>query len=454
MPAQLFNRRFIFIIIAAVGILTAVIIVKSRPAMQHQPENRAATKVTTIDVNQYNVRPSIKGFGEVEPDVLLDAKSEISGKIVYVHPQLRMGNILPKDTIVIRIEDNDYQLALKQAEADLAVSKANLKEMKLNLKDTEVDLKLAKDKLAIATKDLSRNEKLLKKGSISQTAMGAQQTVVLQLKQEVQSLTNQLKTLPAQLEVQEAKIIISQASVETQQRNLDRAIIKLPFNTRITALSVEENQFVSQGASLFSAQTINKVLINAQFPLEQFRILAKGFNSNQTLLEEAFKNGNTEELFSRLGLSAKVKLAGDEHALWDAKVERISGNLDPASRTLGVIVSVEHPYSDIRPGVKPPLMQGMYTEVILLGNPKNYFVVPRDALHEKQLFLVDANNRLKRIDIKAEAQGNMLLVEQGLTTGDKIITSDLFPAVAGMDLTAVPDTVKKQQIADWLESHQ
>ena len=453
MSAQLLSRRFIFIIIAAIGILTAVIIVKSRPAMQHQPENRAAANVTTIEVKQYNVRPSIKGFGEVEPDVLLDAKSEISGKIVYVHPQLRMGNILPKDTIVIRIEDNDYQLALKQAVADLAVSKANLKEMKLNLKDTEVDLKLAKDKLAIATKDLSRNQKLLKKGSISQTAMGAQQTVVLQLKQEVQSLTNQLETLPAQLEVQEAKIIISQASVETQQRNLERAVIKLPFNTRITALSVEENQFVGQGASLFSAQTINKVLINAQFPLEQFRILAKGFNHNQALLEEAFKNGDSEELFSRLGLSAKVKLAGDELALWDAKVERISGNLDPASRTLGVIVSVDHPYRDIQPGVKPPLMQGMYTEVILFGNPSNYFVVPRDALHEKQLFLLDENSRLKRIDIKAEAQGNMLLIEQGLTAGNKIITSDLFPAVAGMELQTVSDTTKEQQIADWLEAH-
>lgn len=453
MPPKLLSRRYIFILIAALGIVTAVIIVKSRPAMQHQPEARMATQVTTIDVNQYKVRPSITGFGEVEPDVLLNAKSEISGKIVYVNPQLRMGNILPKDTVVIRIEDNDYQLALKQAEADLVVSKANLKEMKLNLKDTNVELKLAKDKLAIAVQDLTRNEKLLKKGSISQTAMGAQKTVVLQLKQEVQSLTNKLETLPAQLEVQEAKIIISEASVESQQRNLERAVIKLPFNARINSHAVDENQFVAQGASLFSAQTINKVLINAQFPLERFRILAKGFSHNQILLEEAFKNGDTEELFSRLGLSAKVKLAGDELALWDAKVERISGNLDPASRTLGVIVSVDEPYRNIQPGVKPPLMQGMYTEVILHGNPKNYFVVPRDALHEKQLFLIDETNRLKRINIKAEAQGNMLLIEEGLSVGDKVVTSDLFPAVAGMELQAVPDHVRQQQITDWLEMH-
>lgn len=453
MSATLLSRRFILPVIAIIGIIIAVIIIKSRPPMQHQPERRAAVQVTTIEAQQYEVRPAITGFGEVEPDILLETKSEVSGKIIYIHPQLRKGNILPKDTVVIRIEDNDYQLALKQAEADLVVSKANLKELKLTLKDTEIDLQLANEKLAIANNELQRNEKLLKKGSISQSAMDSQRSVVLQLKQEVQSLSHQLETLPAQLEVQEAKVVISEASVETQQRNLDRTTITLPFNARITELSIEESQFVAQGASLFSAQTINRVLINAQFPLEQFRILARGFDRNQPLLEEAFKRGETEALFSRLGLSAKVRLAGDSLALWDAKVERISSNLDPASRTLGVIISVEEPYENIKPGIKPPLLQGMYTEVILQGNAKNYYVIPRDALHEKQLFLVDGDNRLKRIDLVAEAQGNMLLVENGLQPGDRIITSDLFPAVEGMELQAVADSARQQQVQQWLEAH-
>ena len=453
MPAKLLSRRYIFILIAALGILTAVIIVKSRPTMHHQAESRPATSVTTIEAQQYLVKPSITGFGEVEPDVLLEAKAEVSGKVIYLNPQLRKGNILPEGTVVIRIEDKDYQLALKQAEADLAVSKANLKEMQLSLKDTNINLKLAQEKLDIANKDLKRNEKLLKKGSISQTAMGAQQSVVLQLKQEVQSLAYKLETLPAQLDVQNAKVIISEASVETQKRNLDRTTITLPFNARITDLAIEENQYIAQGASLFSAQTINKILINAQFPLEQFRILARGFNHNEKLLKEAFKNGETEGLFEKLGLSAKVRLAGDSLALWEAKVERISSNLDPASRTLGVIVSVENPYQNIQPGIKPPLLQGMYTEVTLQGNPKSYFVIPRDALHEKQLFLVDENSQLKRIDIIAEAQGNMLLLEQGLSAGEKVITSDLFPAVAGMALQAVPDEKRKQQVTQWLEAH-
>ena len=453
MSAQILSRRFIFPIIAIFGIIIAAVIIKSHPAMQHQAESKPATPVTFIEAQKHSVKPSITGFGEVEPDVLLEAKAEVAGKVIYLNPQLRKGNILPEGTIVVRIEDNDYQLALRQAEADLVVSKANLKEMQLSLKDTKISLKFAHEKLDIANKDLNRNEQLLKKGSISQTAMGAQQSVVLQLKQEVQSLVYKLETLPAQLDVQDAKVIISEASVETQKRNLDRTTITLPFNARITDLAIEENQFIAQGASLFSAQTINKVLINAQFPFEQFRILAKGFNHNQDLLKEAFKNGDTEGLFEKLGLSAKIKLAGDDLALWDAKVERISSNLDPSSRTLGVIVSVENPYQNVKPGIKPPLLQGMYTEVTLQGSPKSYFVIPRDALHEKQLFVIDENSQLKRIDIIAEAQGNMLLLEQGLKPGEKVITSDLFPAVTGMALHAIPDEKRKQQVTQWLETH-
>ena len=67
MSAKLLSRRYIFLIIAAIGILTAMIIVKSRPAMQHQPESREAKNVTVISVQQHRVKPAITGFGEVEP---------------------------------------------------------------------------------------------------------------------------------------------------------------------------------------------------------------------------------------------------------------------------------------------------------------------------------------------------------------------------------------------------
>jgi multidrug efflux pump subunit AcrA (membrane-fusion protein) len=143
MKYEWFSKRKALPIIIAGCILLAIIIVKIQPNMQHEPEAGYITPVKVIEVKRFSVRPAIKGYGVVEPDILLESKAEVSGKIVYVHPQLRDGAIFPKDTVVIRIEERDYNLSLQQADANVAVSRAKLREIKVNIKNTRVDLNLA-----------------------------------------------------------------------------------------------------------------------------------------------------------------------------------------------------------------------------------------------------------------------------------------------------------------------
>jgi len=448
---NILNRKVALPLFAIIGVIIAVFLVKSRPEMTHQIEKKRSTPVKVITAKRYDVPPQISGFGEVIPDILLEGKSEISGKVIYIHPQLKPGAILPENTVIVRIEANDYQLALKKAQAELTVSKANLVELEINLKDAEADLILAKERFTLSKKELKRSQNLIKKGSISQSKFDSQQSNTLQLKREVQNLQSQLATLPSQRDVLKAKEVIAQSNVETQQRNLERTIIRLPFTARISEESVESNQFISQGATLFKAQNIDRVLINAQFPFDQFKKVSKGFPANININDIIQLTSNTESIFSKLGLNATVKLSDHKGVQWEAKVERFLSNLDPSSRTLGVIVSVEKPYEDIRPGVKPPLLAGMFAEVILKGKARNYIVIPRDAMHETELYFVGQNKALFRRKIIAEKQGAMMLVEQGIQEGEKIITSDVFPAVSGMPLNEVPDTQREQQISAWLK---
>jgi multidrug efflux pump subunit AcrA (membrane-fusion protein) len=383
----------------------------------------------------------------------------VSGKVLYLHPNLQTGSMIPANTEVLRIEDLDYQLALKQAEANLVASQANLKEIELTLRDTRTNLTLAQKKLDLAKNELARINMLKSKGSVSQSNVDAQSTVVLQLQQEVQNLENQLATLPSKQDVQVAQVQISEASVTTQLNNLERTRLKLPFNARINSVEVEEGQFVTTGTALFSAQNIDKVKINAQFSLSDFRILAKGFDANRSLIQEAFSNSEDKDVFQRLGLQAKVQLAGQNllatSVEWQGDVERITGTLDPSSRTLGVTISVVNPYENVIPGVRPPLLSGMYTRITLTGTARPYYVLPRDSLHQNELFLSDANNTLQRVDVKEPLlQGEMVLLESGLSPDNKLITSDLFPAVQGMALAPVLDTARQNALADWVEAHQ
>ncbi len=453
MRPEILKKKWILPACVAFAILALVLIVKLQPPMSHQQEAGYVTPVNVIAVEQYPIAPTIVGYGVVEPDILFEAKSEISGKVVYVHPQLRDGAVLPKETVVIRIEPDDYQLSLQQAEADVAASEAKIREINVQIRNYQGDLKLAQGKLALMQKDLKRTESLLEKNLVSQSSVEAQQINVLQLKQEVQNLQSQLRTLPEQKGSLEAQLANTQAAEKGRQRDLDKAMISLPFNARISELAVEESQYVGQGTLLFGAQTTDKILINAQFPLQEFRTLAKGFKENQAQIIAAFRSGFSNDLFNLLGLTAKVTLADNDTQQWDAKVERISSTLDPATRTLGVVVSVDKPYEQILPGVRPPLMDGMYTKVSLQGKIRPFYAVPRDALHEDQLFLADDDKQLvRRAMPEAQLQGNLALYESGLQQGEWLIVSDVFPAIPGMLLKPIVDTELQTQVKAWAKA--
>lgn len=429
------QKRSILPLLVIAGIAAAAVLVMQKKAPPHQPQNDLATPVSIVEVQQKKLRPTITGYGEVSPDILLSAKAEVAGRITYLHPELRKGALLPKNTLVIKIDDKDHQLALNRAKADLVSSEASLKEYLFNLKDAEIDLQLSKEKLNLAENELRRNTKLLKNKSISQASLDSQKSSVLQLKQEVQNLTNRLEVLPAQLEISEAKREIARATVETQQRNLQRTEIRLPFSARINELEIEQDQFVAQGNTLFSAQNTDKVLINAQFSPAQFKIISRSFAAFEAEFKHAIANQKIGDMLARIGLRATVQLTDIPEAIWQGRVERISNDLDPDTRTLGVTISVDKPYEKVKPGIKPPLITGMYTRIELSGTSEAFFIVPRSALHEGQVYLVDEESRLERRDLSPyHQQGELALFSTGLKTGEPLVVSDLYPAVPGMKL--------------------
>ena len=58
-----------------------------------------------------------------------------------------------------------------------------------------------------------------------------------------------------------------------QKTTLGRTEIILPFSARISVVSIEKDQFVNVGNTLFEAQDIDGVEINAQLPIMHMRSL-------------------------------------------------------------------------------------------------------------------------------------------------------------------------------------
>ena len=116
--------------------------------------------------------------------------------------------------------------------------------------------------------------------------------------------------------------------------------------------------------------------------------------------------------------------------------------------TLGMVVAVNKPYEGVIPGVRPPLLKGMYASVEFLAQPRDLLVIPRKALHESRVYVVSKQNTLSIRPVQVSySQGQLVVIKQGLKEGDKIITSDIVPVIEGIKLELIESDALQKEIA-------
>jgi len=152
----------------------------------------------------------------------------------------------------------------------------------------------------------------------------------------------------------------------------------------------------------------------------------------------------------RLKLTATVRLPlGEQKVEWPARFVRIREQLDPTTRTVGVVVAVDKPYENAIPGERPPLVRGAYCEVELRAAAiPARVIVPRSAVVENAVYLADGANRLRtRTILRLFTQGDFVCIAEGVEPEDRVIVTDPMPAVEGMLLDTVDDAELASAIA-------
>ncbi|MEH6345793.1 MAG: hypothetical protein V7785_11950 [Bermanella sp.] len=433
------------IVVMGLAIVAMAVWLKAKPAHQgieHQP-----VLVEYINAKVQKNTPRVEGFGLIKPRVKFDGIAEVSGRIIFLNPQLIAGATLSKDTLLARIDDTDYQLALAQAQANIIIYQAQLTELKQNQNSVNKNLALVEKKIEIALREFKRKQNLRNQKSISESQLDNEQQQVLNLRQEKVSLQQQLDILPSQKQSLNAQLNSAIALSQQQQRNIDRTNITLPFSGRISAVKLEKDQFVSQGQLMFSAQGIEQVEIEAQFTLEQLRPFIE-----MAIQTSGDRPIQLNSLIKDNRLRAQVELALTPGETWPAGVIAFREGLDLQSRTLGVLVRIEKPYENIIPGKRPPLLEGMQASVKLMANAIDTIAVPVSALHLDNIYLVGNDSSLNKISIKPKLIMNSvaLFSPQDLLPNSRIITSDLVPAIQGMHLS-LQHNIKAQVALDKMQ---
>ena len=295
-------------------------------------------------------------------------------------------------------------------------------------------LDLERQRLDLAEAALERTQSLVASNAVSQASLETQLRSTLQQRQAVQSLLNQQAIFPIQqqrLQAQKERARIKRSQVES---DLADTKIRAPFDLRISDVKVEEFQYVNPGQLLFAADGTEASEITLQVPMPALRRVLEQMPQREGELDVS-------------SLAAKIQLL-DQSQTWNAQVLRIANGIDPATRTVPVVVRVIQPDSTASFTQTPPLPKGMYVQGVLnISANSPLLAIPREAVHGGQVYVVDPSGRLERraVEISFQQDG-LAVIESGVEAGEKIVLDDIVPAISGMLLAPVPAQQRQEEI--------
>ncbi len=388
-----------------------------------KPPAVAKPKDTTIGVEVMKVKAediqvTITGYGEAKPIDIVTVSSEVSGRIVSVHPRLEVGEVLNKNDIIFRVDDRDYIASANEARSVVNQSKNSILRLK---KQFEIDTK-RKQTLArnadISKSEYKRVKKLYEKNRVgSRSSVDAREQAYNQARDLLDQMDQSLELFPIMIKEAENGLSAAKARLDRAETALSRCTVKAQLTSRIKAVSIENGQFVAPGAGLITLS--NDSTLEIRVPIDS-RDASKwleftGSSANKSL---AWFNDLKHVKCKIEWTEAK---SGDS---WSGTIHRV---VEFNKNTRTIILAVRVPAEEAISGNGLPLVEGMFCKIKIPGKTiKNVIRVPRWAVTFDGRVYTSVNNRLKTKKVEiARNEEDKTFVSTGLNSGDIVIITRL-----------------------------
>ena len=331
-----------------------------------------------------SVQFSINSQGVVKPSIETTLVVQVSGVITDVSPVFAGGGVFQKGDVLIRIDDSDYRVALRQAEATLAASEARL---------TEEEARSSAEKkswLRTGRKLEDAPELLLREPFVAEAR---------------------------------AQVNAAGAQLDKAKRDLERTVIRAPYDGMVRDREVNLGQFLSTGAQVGTVFSVDT---------SEVRLPLKPADLAFIDLPAAGRDVSTD-----ISVTLSQTLGGRQ-VNWNAWLARVEGTVDERSRMHYVVAKVSDPYA-LKPvsQSKPaePLKVGSFvTARIQGGEVPGLFRIPRRAVYaDGKILVIDEHNSLRYRQIRpVYADNEMVFVKEGLKEGERLCLTPLTNPVEGM----------------------
>jgi len=370
-------------IIVPIAILAAgILLFMGFSSMKKPPEEKAEVDNTPIvAVEKIHVAPmnlTVNSYGVVKPKYETELVAQVSGEVVELAEVFVRGGFVEKDQLLARIDPNDYQAALIDAEATMASARAAL-------------------------------EKERAQGKVAE--------------REWRHITNtsptELSLRKPQLAQELARVKSAQASVLRAKRNLERTEIRAPYDAMIESRMIGLGSFVGTGTQVGKLLGTDVAEIRLPVADNQLQFLAAQGENAQVNLIGTF--------------------AGKD-VIWSAQIARSEGVIDNKSRMSYLVAEVKDPYglnSTVNKVEHKPIRFGSYVSAEILGvSLESAAVLPRYLVDNSRVAILDSDSKLHYVEITiARQEGSNVIVTSGLHEGDQLIVSALDYPIDGMKLS-------------------
>ena len=114
---------------------------------------------------------SIYGYGEVKAQDSIALTPKVAGEIVYLHPDLEVGNVIPEGELLYRIDQRDYLAAQKQATAQVERLELTINLLKRQFEQSKSRMETARRTRDIALEEFKRDVELLEQKDVGSQSM-------------------------------------------------------------------------------------------------------------------------------------------------------------------------------------------------------------------------------------------------------------------------------------------
>jgi len=370
------------LLVLAAALYVGDLILDSREEQSKVSSRPPPPLVRTITTQLTDESLVVTTHGTVSPPDESLLMSEVSGRVTWLSPSFVDGGFFLAGEELAHIDPRDYELAIVLASADVARA-----ELSLALEQRESEVALAEW------------------AAVEQAEAPA------------------LVARRPQLARADAELAAARARLALARLELERTVLRAPFDGRVARRTVGIGQLVAPSAVLAELYGVARAEIRLPVADRELAFLE---------LPLVFRDEGAAVLDVPVVLSADF---GGQRWNWEGRVVRTEGRIDTRTRMLHLVAEVEDPYGRSIESVRPPLAVGMFVSARLKGKiAHDVVVLPRSALRSpSSVAVVDAHDRLRFRQVTVlRIDGDRVIVADGLAGGETVCVSSLAAAVDGM----------------------